>query len=140
MAESLVGDITPIDNVPKDEKNRREASTMNFLTSQLLSPSAGVGTSTGDDIRALWQEYEDGETLEAKFVHDVDKFELLLQMIEYERRGGGNVDLKEFGRVSKGLMLPEVIAWCDEVFDEREEFWRSVGKPLKKGWRKFEGI
>ncbi|CAF9938696.1 MAG: hypothetical protein HETSPECPRED_001167 [Heterodermia speciosa] len=136
MAESLVGDITPVDNIPKAEKSRRESTTMDFLCSRLLSPSAGVGPATGAQIREIWQEYEDGETLEAKFVHDIDKLELVLQMMEYERRGEGQVDLSEFGHVAKRIQLDECKAWCEEVFKEREEFWRSVGKPLKAGWRK----
>ena len=31
MAESLVGDITPQDGIPKPEKSRREETTMEFL-------------------------------------------------------------------------------------------------------------
>jgi putative hydrolase of HD superfamily len=37
------------------------------------------------EIFSLWQEYEDGETMEAKFVKDLDKFELILQAYEYEK-------------------------------------------------------
>jgi putative hydrolase of HD superfamily len=32
-----------------------------------------------------WPEYKDSETLESKFVHDVEKIELVLQMVEYVR-------------------------------------------------------
>ncbi|KAL8792702.1 MAG: hypothetical protein Q9195_004677 [Heterodermia aff. obscurata] len=136
MAEALVGDITPVDAIPKAEKSRRESTTMDFLCSRLLAPSVGVGPATaGEQIRAIWQEYEDAETLEAKFVHDVDKLELVLQMVEYERRGRGQLDLSEFGHVEKKIQLDECKAWCEELFKEREEFWRSVGKPLKAGWR-----
>lgn len=85
MAESLVGDITPVDGVPKVEKNRREASTMDYITKTLLGNVSGG--SAGHDIRNIWQEYEDSKTPESLFVHDVDKLELLLQMVEYEKRG-----------------------------------------------------
>lgn len=139
MAESIVGDITPIDKISKVEKSRRESTTMDFLTSKLLSPSAGVGPSAGSEIKDLWREYEDGETLEAKFVHDIDRLELVLQMMEYERRGKGEVNLSEFCWVAWKIQLAECKAWCDEVFDEREEFWRSVGKPLPEGWRTVKG-
>lgn len=37
------------------------------------------------EIFSLWQEYENGETMEAKFVKDLDKFELILQAFEYEK-------------------------------------------------------
>lgn len=121
MAELLVGDITPVDGVPKLEKSRREAETMDFLTKNLLRNV--VGGTTGEEIRAIWQEYEDSKTLESHFVHDVDKVELLLQMIEYEKRGQGQLDLSEFTWVATKITLPEMKAWGQDILKEREEFW-----------------
>ncbi len=63
MAESIVGDITPVDGVPKTEKNRREASTMDFLSKRLLGNVDGG--KQGEEIRAIWQEYEDSKTEES---------------------------------------------------------------------------
>ncbi|KAL2267238.1 hypothetical protein VTJ83DRAFT_4515 [Remersonia thermophila] len=129
MAESLVGDITPVDGVPKPEKNRREAATMDYITRQLLGNVDGG--RAGDEIRAIWQEYEDSKTLEATYVHDIDKMELLLQMVEYEKRGRGRLDLGEFAYVRTGIVLDEVGRWADEVMKEREAFW--AGKPHLRG-------
>jgi putative hydrolase of HD superfamily len=126
MAESLVGDITPVDAVSKPEKNRREATTMDYLTADLLGNVDGG--AAGRDLRQVWEEYETGETLESKFVHDIDKMELLLQMTEYERATKCEVDLSEFAYVAKKIVLPEVQAWCAEVLKEREELWRELGK------------
>ena len=126
MAESLVGDITPVDGVTKSEKSRRETATMDYLCSGLLgNVDRGV---QGQHIRAIWQEYEDGETLESKFVHDVDKMELLLQMMEYERSQQAQVDLGEFSHVVTRIELAEVQAWANELIAEREEFWAGHGK------------
>ena len=126
MAESLVGDITPVDGVAKSEKSRREAETMDYLCNDLLgNVHAGV---PGQQMREIWQEYEDAETMESKFVHDVDKMELLLQMMEYERSHEGRVDLGEFSRVAKRILLPEVQAWAKELLVEREQFWAGHGK------------
>ncbi|KJZ77842.1 hypothetical protein HIM_03019 [Hirsutella minnesotensis 3608] len=121
MAELLVGDITPVDGVPKPEKNRREGETMDYLTGDLLG---GVdGGAAGAEIRAVWQEYEDSKTLDSHFVHDVDKMELLLQMVEYEKRGRGALDLGEFAYVAGAMVLPETRAWAQELLREREQFW-----------------
>jgi putative hydrolase of HD superfamily len=142
MAESLVGDITPVDGVPKAEKSRREAATMDFLCGGLLGGvSGGIGGDAGAGadaaaaaggagaaIRAIWQEYEEGVTLEARFVHDVDKMELLLQMLEYERAERGRVDLSEFTWVAERIGLVEVRAWAEELLQERERFWEGVKK------------
>lgn len=126
MAESLVGDITPVDGVAKSEKSRREAETMDYLCHSLLGNVHGG--DPGKHIRSIWQEYEDNETPESKFVHDVDKMELLLQMMEYERSHEARVDLGEFSRVAKRIMLPEVQAWAAELLEERDRFWASHGK------------
>ncbi|TVY16015.1 HD domain-containing protein [Lachnellula arida] len=124
MAEALVGDITPVDGVSKPEKNRRESTTMDYFTQSLLSKvNNGM---TGAEIRAVWQEYEDSETLESKFVHDVDKIELVLQMVEYERVEKKRLDLGEFSWVASKIVMQEVKDWAEEVLKEREEFWGEV--------------
>ena len=126
MAESLVGDITPNDNVPKEEKARREAETMDYLCGTLLR--AWSGGAQGQGIRDIFEEYEEGKTMNSKFVHDVDKMELLLQMNEYEQRGQGELDLGEFTRVARGVQLEETKVWAREILIERKEFWKGIGK------------
>lgn len=125
MAESLVGDITPVDGVAKPEKSRREATTMDYITQSLLGGIYGGKTTAGEDIRAVWQEYEDSETLDSHYVHDIDKVELLLQMVEYEKRGEGRLDLGEFAYVATKIVLPETQEWASKLLEEREEFWGS---------------
>ena len=125
MAESLVGDITPIERMEKAEKHRRESDTMHFLTERLLGQGTGA-EDAGKGMLEIWMEYEQGETLEAQFVHDVDKIELLLQMVEYEKRGEGKLNLEEFTRVAKKIELEEVKRWWNEIEDEREDFWAAV--------------
>lgn len=127
MAELLVGDITPVDDVPKIEKNRREASTMEFLTGTMLSQSSG-GFAQGQEMKDIWQEYEESTTEESLFVHDVDKIELVLQMIEYERSSQGQLDLHEFLDVLVRVQMPEMQDWGAELLKERAEFWKGLGK------------
>lgn len=125
MAEALVGDITPVDGVLKSEKNRREAATMDYICTDLLGKVPGMAAQ---EIRAVWQEYEDGETLESKYVHDIDKMELLLQMMEYERSHQGRIDLGEFSWVATRIELPEVKAWSEELLKEKDAFWKAMDK------------
>lgn len=127
MAESLVGDITPVDGIPTKEKHRREADSMGYLTDELLGKSSG-GLVQGQGIKEIFQEYEEGKTLESIFVHDVDKIELMLQMVEYERSNQGTLDLSEFLGVAKSIRLREVKTWCNEILNEREAFWRGLKK------------
>ncbi|KAL4783082.1 HD domain-containing protein [Aspergillus varians] len=122
MAESLVGDITPVDPITKTEKARREAAVMEYIAKSLLR-GVPSGMLAGDDILAVFNEYEANETLEAQFVHDVDKMELLLQMVEYER--SYEIDLTEFLNVAKRIQLPEIQEWAATVLQEREALWKT---------------
>ena len=117
MAESLVGDITPADkHITKAEKAGREAATMEYMVKNLLGNVPGAALSSAEMMR-VFQEYEDNVTLEAQFVHDVDKMELLLQFIEYERSTG--IDLEEFAGVARRVQLPEMKVWAEQIMQER---------------------
>lgn len=128
MAESIVGDITPMDGVPKEEKMRREAETMDYLCSgEGLLGKWGQGLQ-GKKILDAFVEYEENKTLASQFVHDVDKLELLLQMVEYEREKKGSADLGEFSQTAKSIKLEEMKEWCREILRERVEFWKGLGE------------
>ncbi|TAQ88848.1 hypothetical protein B7494_g2833 [Chlorociboria aeruginascens] len=124
MAEALVGDITPVDGIPKAEKSRRESTTMDYFTQNLLGRVDGG--LAGKELKDIWQEYEDSKTLDSKFVHDIDKLELILQMVEYERANEHRLDLGEFSWVAEKMVLPETKAWALELFQEREEYWAGI--------------
>lgn len=126
MAESLVGDITPVDNVSKEEKSRRESETMDYICTNLLGKFNGG--LNGQELRQIWQEYEDSETDESHFVHDIDKIELLLQMVEYERTHQCEIDLGEFTWVATKIQSAEMKGWAEQVFRERQELWKNAGK------------
>lgn len=128
MAELLVGDITPLDGVPKAEKARREAEAMAFLCGAGGMLGRWGGGEQGRGLRAVFEEYEEGRTLESRFVHDVDKVELLLQMVEYEKRREGGLDLGEFAKVAQNVQLAEMKEWCREILRERVAYWKGLGK------------
>lgn len=121
IAESIVGDITPVEGISKIEKNRRESTTMDYLTKNILG-NVEDG-KIAEEMREIWQEYEDAETLESKFVHDIDKIELILQMVEYERANACKIDLGEFSWVTCKILFPEMKEWTKTILEEREELW-----------------
>ncbi|KAJ4263985.1 hypothetical protein NW762_006023 [Fusarium torreyae] len=116
IAESVVGDITPFSGVSKTEKGRREASTIEYIATRW------PGRYTAE-IQELWNEFEAGETAEAQFALDIDKIELLLQAVEYERNGESQRDLGEFMGVARKLRSEAGKTWADEILREREKFW-----------------
>ncbi|CAG8528880.1 10389_t:CDS:2 [Paraglomus brasilianum] len=115
LAESIVGDITPQDGVPKEEKSRREQEAMHKLCKEILGE-----TPQSQEIYDLWIEYEKAETREALFVKDIDKFEMIVQAYEYER--SENRDLDEFFKSTEGKFThPLVKSWVDELYRKRNE-------------------
>ncbi|KAF3903826.1 hypothetical protein AA313_de0207129 [Arthrobotrys entomopaga] len=116
MAESLVGDITPLDGVPKPEKHRRELETMEYLTKTLLEP---ISESIANEFMELWMEYETGQTPEAILVKDVDRYELILQTMEYEKTH--KLDLGEFLHVAEGVKTPFMKDWVAEAVAQRDK-------------------
>lgn len=100
IAEAIVGDITPVDGVPKEEKSRREREALDHMC-QLLG-----GGLRAKEIRELWMEYEENSSPEAKVVKDFDKVEMILQALEYENEQGK--DLEEFFQSTAGKFQTDV--------------------------------
>jgi len=69
-------------------------------------------------MRSLWEEYEAGVTAEARFVKDLDRFELGLQTVEYEERHEKN-DFEQFLGVLPQIRHPEVQEWRESLLDDR---------------------
>jgi putative hydrolase of HD superfamily len=127
IAESVVGDITPGDGVPKSEKARRELSTVEHIERKLLGNVHRAPDFQG--VISLWNEFEEGITLESQFVQDLDKIEMLHQMVEYEKSTQGRADLIEFRYVVTKIRLPEMKEWAEAIVQESREFRRQNGLP-----------
>lgn len=125
MAESLVGDITPKDPIPKEEKHRRELAAMEYLTKELLEP---FNPRAAANILELWNEYENVASPEARFVKDVDKFELIVQTLEFEQQHDSQKDLGQFLNTRNQIKTPEVAEWADTLMGVRLDYWESKGK------------
>jgi putative hydrolases of HD superfamily len=117
LAESIVGDFTPYSGVSRDEKARREGLAIDYI-----SDYWGSGAMPGE-VKALWEEFEAGESPESRHVQDVDKVEMMLQALEYEERFKGDVDLGEFFGVARKIKTPLCTDWANEILAQREVFW-----------------
>ncbi|KAG0344053.1 HD domain-containing protein 2 [Podila humilis] len=115
LAESLVGDITPYDGVSVDDKHAQERNAMHHLCHELLGWS-----EQAQEISGLWEEYEAAASPEALLVKDFDKFEMIMQALEYEK--SEDMTLESFFAGTKGKFKhPMVTAWVDELAAERAE-------------------
>lgn len=82
LAESVTGDFISgginRDPITKPERNKLERIALALLLDGHSSPAAA------QEIKDLWQEYEDGQTDNAHMAHDIDKLELVMQAQFYE--------------------------------------------------------
>lgn len=124
MAESVVGDITPADNVPKSEKSHRESKTMAHIKDKLFATSRP--RKECEKMFDLWKEFESGTTKESILVQDLDKVEMLLQMEEYETRAGGKINLNEFTYVTERLRLPMTQKIAERIVARQSQFWAGI--------------
>ncbi|XP_033619042.1 HD domain-containing protein 2 [Fukomys damarensis] len=143
MAECIVGDIAPADNIPKEEKHRREEEAMKQIT-QLLPEDLSK------ELYDLWEEYETQSSAEARFVKQLDQCEMILQASEYEdleRRPGR---LQDFFNSTAGaprrrhppclltgkFSHPEIVQLVSELEEERNAniaVARGAAEPLSPG-------
>ena len=79
LAESMVGDHMP-DNKSSEEKQLLEDQAMKNIISKLPN-------SLRKTYLRIWNEYINNITVNAKFVHNMDKLEMALQAKEYEFEG-----------------------------------------------------
>ena len=71
-------------------------------------------------VKDLWQEYEDKKTPESMIVHDIDKFEMVLQADEYSKRFP-SIDLSQFFTSTLGIYQSDVISnWDTKVREGRQ--------------------
>ncbi|KAI8365933.1 HD domain-containing protein [Radiomyces spectabilis] len=114
LAEAVVGDITPHAGVSKEDKFNLEKNAMVSFQSMLGD------TAMAREIADLWQEYEDAQTAEALLVKDLDKFEMIVQALEYEK--SDHKKLQGFFDSTKGKFRhPAVKAWAEALYAEREQ-------------------
>ncbi|KAF0975194.1 hypothetical protein FDP41_005947 [Naegleria fowleri] len=133
LSEAIAGDITPHAGVSKEEKYRLEREAIERMRSTLLE---GVNDTdkeseeyiqTVNEMLNLWQEYEDGTSPEAIIMKDIDRFDMVLQALEYETEQ--NLHLKTFYESTKGgfqtdmfkTLMKEVYAQKDQLEEQRRK-------------------
>ncbi|KAG8582632.1 hypothetical protein GDO81_008142 [Engystomops pustulosus] len=121
MAECIVGDIAPADNVSKEEKHRQEKDAMNYLSNMLPDDMK-------KEVYELWEEYEHQSSDEAKFVKELDQCEMILQALEYEELEKRPGRLQDFYDSTAGKFKhPEVVKLVSAIYEERQSNMASEG-------------
>jgi putative hydrolase of HD superfamily len=111
LAEAIVGDVPPYDPDEVPDRSELEALNAFFSVRQVRSPensaakkaaeatafasmTANLPHSMRDELAALWEEYEEQATGEARYVKEVDTLEAYLQSRHY---AAGDPALPLFG-------------------------------------------
>ena len=94
LGESIIGDITPVDDVSSEKKYKMEYEAINTIFDYnkkkqniLLNDSVSDKNNRYYDNKNwidLWNEFESKTTPESIFVNDIDKLDLLLQAVKYK--------------------------------------------------------
>ncbi|XP_029903420.1 5'-deoxynucleotidase HDDC2 [Myripristis murdjan] len=120
MAECIVGDIAPADNVSKAEKHRREEEAMKHLSGLLPE-------GLKKEIFGLWEEYETQSSPEARLVKQFDLAEMILQAHEYEQLEGSPGRLQEFFDSTNGRFHhPDVLQFVSCLNEERRQLMSNA--------------
>uniref|UniRef100_H3D035 5'-deoxynucleotidase HDDC2 n=1 Tax=Tetraodon nigroviridis TaxID=99883 RepID=H3D035_TETNG len=121
MAECIVGDIAPSDNISKAEKHRREEEAMRHLTGLLPE-------GPKQEVFALWEEYETQSSPEARLVKEFDLLEMILQAYEYEELEGTPGRLQEFFDSTNGrFQHPDVLQLIGSLSEQRGRHMTKAG-------------
>jgi putative hydrolase of HD superfamily len=114
VAECIVGDITPHDNISDQDKHLKEERAMNTLIEILGN------TLEAQHMFELWKEYEQAQTKEAILAKDLDKFEMIVQAFEYEQRNATKESLESFFDSTKGKFKTAIVQqWVKELYEKR---------------------
>jgi putative hydrolase of HD superfamily len=84
LPEVRVGDLTPADGVPPEEKRRREGQAIDALAAGLAAPH----------LAERWHAYEAQADPEARFVRELDRLDMALQAAAYHE--AGHPGMREF--------------------------------------------
>ncbi|PIO62155.1 hypothetical protein TELCIR_16300 [Teladorsagia circumcincta] len=82
-------------------------------------------STVGDQWVVLWREYEGQETLVAKVVKHLDKFDMIVQAFDYERKYG--LDLEQFFETTKtAFTIAPFVEWDRELRSRRALFRKGT--------------
>jgi putative hydrolase of HD superfamily len=78
LGEVHAGDLTPADGVAEEEKHAREEASLGRVLE---------GVPGAERWLALWRDYAEGRSPEARLLRQLDRLEMGLQALVHERRG-----------------------------------------------------
>lgn len=126
LAEAIVGDISPYCGIDREEKLRREHKAIIEISSLLPKLS-------GEEILSLFDEYESQQSAEAIWVKDCDRYDMIQQAFEYEKRDETPMKHQEFFDSTKGKFKnPFFVNLVEELNKQREEYTENFSASIEQ--------
>jgi len=122
MAECVIGDITPHCKVSPEEKAAREMTAFRELVKDLPSHILG-------DLFGAFKRYEDQREgdIPARLTKDLDKFDMIVQAWEYEKRDKRGAYLQQFfDSTEKAFSTPIVSKWQKHLLQHRQQHFAEA--------------
>jgi putative hydrolase of HD superfamily len=101
LPEAVIGDLMPSQKTAETKEN--EETAINDMLGLLPKKQK-------ETYLAVWNEYQEGKTREAKAVRQLEKIEMAIQAKEYEKLGSPRKSLERFI-----MSAEEATAWPDLV-------------------------
>ncbi|WP_287585518.1 HD family hydrolase [Candidatus Borrarchaeum sp.] len=110
ISESQIGDLTPssIELIGGNERKKELEKKATKKLFELLDEKKRT------ELFSIYEQYINNETKEAKFLHQIDKLEMLFQAVEYQRAGYPKKNLNEFWSATESITdktLAEILAY-----------------------------
>jgi len=122
MAECIIGDITPHCKVPEEEKAKKEMLAFTQLVENLPE-------SIAMDLLISFRRYEDQKAGDhnAILTKDFDKFDMILQAFEYEKKEKRGKFLQQFFDTTMSVFKTKAVKkWHVALLKVREQYFNQV--------------
>ena len=106
LGESIIGDITPRDNIV--DKLIKEKQAVNDLINL---------TEFFNGYKDIWQEFIEEKSEEAKIIKQLDKLEMALQALDYGGKQNAEIYIEFFLSVEKKIKEP----FLKKIFDHLKD-------------------
>ena len=110
LAESITGDITP-EKKPKNDKVILENKIMKNIL-------ANLPKILQIQYLKIWEEYQENKSSDAKFVHQIDKFEMALQAKIYQKQTSLEKTIVFFESAKEDITDPNLLRFLEELYTE----------------------
>jgi len=117
LGESIIGDIV----VDRGGKTVGSPDEKHFKERQAIESILG-GLKDGQELISLWDEFEHQESRESKILRQLDRLEMIVSALEYEKDSNDSKKFNEFWESArKTIKEPLIVDWFKQLELKRKK-------------------